>query len=68
MVYNYIIYYLLIGVVNTIIIDYFVNKVAELHDKESLTNLERIWLLALWPIYSFAFWYNFAKAFFKNND
>lgn len=68
MVYNYILYYLLIGVVNTIIIDYFVNKIAELHDKDTLTNLERIWLLALWPIYSFAFWYNFAKAFFKDND
>ncbi len=65
--YKFIIYYFFIGVINTMILDYMVTKVAKLFDKPPFTNLERVVVLLLWPIYALTFWYNFFKSIFKGN-
>ena len=50
------------------VMDYSVTKIAKLLDKQPFTNMERLVVLVLWPIYTFVFWYNFLKAFFKDEE
>ena len=50
------------------VMDYAVTKIAKLLDKQPFTNMERLVVLVLWPIYTFVFWYNFLKSFFGGND
>jgi len=64
--YKFISYYLLIGGLSLMVMDYMVTKVAKLLDKQPFTNTERIVVLVLWPIYTFVFWYNFFKSLFEN--
>ena len=67
--FKFILYYFLIGSVQLIIMDFFINKLAELmDDKEPLTNKERLIVLILWPIYSIVFWFNFIKSFFWGDN
>ena len=66
--FNYILYYLIVGITNLAIMDYFINKLVELiDDKKPLTNVERVVILILWPIYSTVFWYNFFKTLIKKD-
>jgi hypothetical protein len=66
--FNYILYYLIVGITNLAIMDYFINKLVELmDDKKPLTNMERVVILILWPIYSTVFWYNFFKTLIKKD-
>jgi len=66
--YKFISYYLLIGTLSLIIMDYIVTKVAKLFDKDPFTNGERLVVLLLWPIYTLVFWYNFFKSLFENRN
>lgn len=66
--FNYILYYLIVGITNLAIMDYFINKLVELmDDRKPLTNMERVVILILWPIYSTVFWYNFFKTLIKKD-
>ena len=66
--FKFITYYLLIGTLSLMIMDYMVNKVAKILGKEPFTNMERIIILILWPMYTIIFWYNFLKSFFGNRE
>jgi hypothetical protein len=68
MVFKFIAYYFLIGGLSLMVMDYMVTKVAKLLDKDPFTNVERLVVLLLWPIYTFVFWYNFIKSFFGNRE
>lgn len=66
--FKFILYYFLIGSVQLIIMDFFINKLAELmDDKEPLTNKERLIVLILWPIYTIVFWFNFIKSLIQGD-
>ena len=66
--FKFIVYYFLIGSVQLIIMDFFINKLAELmDDKEPLTNKERLIVLILWPIYTIVFWFNFIKSLIQGD-
>ena len=67
--FKFILYYFLIGSVQLIIMDFFINKLAELmDDKEPLTNKERLIVLILWPIYTIVFWFNFIKSLIQGDN
>lgn len=67
--FKFILYYFLIGSVQLIIMDFFINKLAELmDDKERLTNKERLIVLILWPIYAIVFWFNFIKSLIQGDN
>jgi len=66
--FKFILYYFLIVSVELIIMDFFINKLAELmDDKEPLTNKERLIVLILWPIYTIVFWFNFIKSLIQGD-
>ena len=68
MVFKIITYYFLIGALSLMVMDYAVTKIAKLLGKEPLTNMERMVVLLLWPLYTFVFWYNFIKSWFGNRN
>lgn len=63
---DWVSYYLLVGGVTLLVMDYVVTKIADLKDEPNrkFTNAERIVVLLLWPIYGWVFWFNFMRAFF----
>jgi hypothetical protein len=64
MFFNYLIYYLLIGALQLLVMDYATSKVADMVGDESrkFTNWERIIILFLWPIYAWVFWFEFIRS------
>jgi hypothetical protein len=67
---NWVSCYLLVGGLTLFVMDYVVTKIADLKDDPSrkFTNMERIIILLLWPIYGWVFWFNFIRAFFGRKD
>jgi hypothetical protein len=61
-------WYVIVGVINLAIIDFFTNKVSEIRGTAGLSNLERVVILCGWPVFSTIFWYNFIKSFTKKDD
>lgn len=68
---NLISWYLVIGVLNSIIMTYINDKMIKNGmDSESYTNFEKSLILFYWPFYSLvflvSFFYNFFKDIFKS--
>ena len=66
MFFDYLTYYLLIGVSQLMIMDFTTSRLAKLSGDASrgFSNTERVVVLILWPIYTWVFWFNFIRAFF----
>jgi len=62
--------YMLIGLVNTFVIDWWHNLLVKITKDgfEQYTNWERVVLIVLWPVYATIFWFIFFKSFFKKNE
>jgi hypothetical protein len=67
---NWVSCYLLVGGLTLFVMDYVVTKIADLKDDpgRKFTNMERIIILLLWPIYGWVFWFNFIRGFFGRKD
>jgi len=67
---DWVSYYLLVGGLTLFVMDYFVTKIADLKEEPNrkFTNMERIVVLLLWPIYGWVFWFNFIRAVFGRRD
>lgn len=63
---EWITFYLAVGGLQLLVMDYATSKVADIIGDESrkFTNWERIIILLLWPIYSWVFWFEFVRSFF----
>jgi hypothetical protein len=60
-------WYFIIGVVNTMIIDYAHYKMIQRGSEERpFNNIEKSLILFFWPIYSCVFWVSFFYNFFKS--
>ena len=59
--YSYILYYFMIGTISTMVMDYILNRLARFLNDESkkFSNMERIIVIVLWPIYTSVFIWNF---------
>jgi hypothetical protein len=65
--YMWVSWYMIIGVINAIIIDMITIRIVHLKNEgEGFTNWQRLFLITLWPIYSFLFWYTFWKTWFAS--
>lgn len=69
MFFNYLTYYLLIGGLQLLVMDYATSKVADMIGDPSrkFNNWERIIILLLWPIYAWVFWFEFLRSFFDRD-
>ena len=64
MFFNYLTYYLLIGALQLLVMDYAVSKAADIigDDDRKFNNMERTIILLLWPIYAWVFWFEFIRS------
>ena len=67
---DWVSYYLLVGALNLLVVDYVLTKIADLKGDphRKFTNLERGLVLILWPIYGWVFWFNFMRGLFGRRD
>jgi len=63
---EWITFYLVVGGLQLLVMDYATSKVADMIEdpERKFTNMERIIILLLWPIYSWVFWFEFIRTFF----
>lgn len=55
--------YIIIGFIHMFIITLIIMHIKKLGSNLEFTNLEKIFTILVWPVFSFVFWYNFIRNF-----